>query len=635
MNFLNRKMFQAGGSANQYFYVDSLGNKQFLDENKLRSDLRATQTDVLSALIQNPDVTYSPATQELFRQVVAERQAPISSLDPSMFEFGEFLPDFISPKAGVKQTGSFVTDVSKTFAETGINLGRYLGQAFSERKPGQAAFQPVDIFPSERFPFDPSTLSGQRRFRDENIDRSGVLREGFTNEELDRVLGRSVLDFSEDIAELEKEPVVTEETEEDVVEQAPTIPTPITGGETLGRSSDLDIARRQIEFEKSMIGRDEFGDPLPEGRPDFVSQLPSPDRTEPVDLPPSVKTEIESALLEITPENTVVDLDTEIKPDMAFQKPEIDLTNVDTEITIDDLNRAEVPENYKKEVSGVFASDRFLDFVRNVGGELARTGQLGEGLASGAAKAAEERAARDLLEEEASRELKKAKELLDYEATLTGDDVEKMSPEKTVEFVDKVKKDITDFEGGLAATGFTDYAIEINEEAQAAGVKVGGFAGLARKMIDKGFAFVGMGKDFEDLSVDSKVEALVKVVRQKNLQAILGESGRTISDKDRQIILEVFGELSAFEDPSISLGKLKESRRGLAQANQERKARIQTNLPFLAKYGVDGTTFYTQQLPSLQRILGIDPLASQSAIARAQFGGDAGVNTQNVIDTTL
>ena len=635
MNFLNRKMFQAGGSANQYFYVDSLGNKQFLDENKLRSDLRATQTDVLSALIQNPDVTYSPATQELFRQVVAERQAPISSLDPSMFEFGEFLPDFISPKAGVKQTGSFVTDVSKTFAETGINLGRYLGQAFSERKPGQAAFQPVDIFPSERFPFDPSTLSGQRRFRDENIDRSGVLREGFTNEELDRVLGRSVLDFSEDIAELEKEPVVTEETEEDVVEQAPTIPTPITGGETLGRSSDLDIARRQIEFEKSMIGRDEFGDPFPEGRPDFVSQLPSPDRTEPIDLPPSVKTEIESALLEITPENTVVDLDTEIKPDMAFQKPEIDLTNVDTEITIDDLNRAEVPENYKKEVSGVFASDRFLDFVRNVGGELARTGQLGEGLASGAAKAAEERAARDLLEEEASRELKKAKELLDYEATLTGDDVEKMSPEKTVEFVDKVKKDITDFEGGLAATGFTDYAIEIIEEAQAAGVKVGGFAGLARKMIDKGFAFVGMGKDFEDLSVDSKVEALVKVVRQKNLQAILGESGRTISDKDRQIILEVFGELSAFEDPSISLGKLKESRRGLAQANQERKARIQTNLPFLAKYGVDGTTFYTQQLPSLQRILGIDPLASQSAIARAQFGGDAGVNTQNVIDTTL
>ena len=233
------------------------------------------------------------------------------------------------------------------------------------------------------------------------------------------------------------------------------------------------------------------------------------------------------------------------------------------------------------------------------------------------------------------RQLKKAKDLLDYEAEITGDDVDPLSPEKTLEFSDKLGRAVTDFEGGLAATGFTDYAIEIIEEAQAAGVKVGGFAGLARKMIDKGFAFVGMGKDFEDLSVDSKVEALVKVVRQKNLQAILGESGRTISDKDRQIILEVFGELSAFEDQSISLGKLKESRRGLAQANQERKARIQTNLPFLAKYGVDGTTFYTQQLPSLQRILNIDPLASQSAIARAQFGGDAGVNTQNVIDTTL
>ena len=634
MNFLNRRMFQAGGSTNPYFYINAEGNKEFLSADGLRNDLQTMDSTTLVALIQNPDVTYSPATQEIFRQVFAERQPNIGSNDPLTFEFGTMLPDFFSLKQGAGELGKFIGGGLGTFAETGINLGRYLAQGLSERTPGQPEFKPIDYFPSEIYPFYPETVSGQSPFGERMINYDALLRQGYTNEQLDKVLGRSVLDFSEDIAELEKEPVVTEETEEDVVEQGPSIPTPLTGGETLGRSSDLDIARRQIEFEKSMIGRDEFGELLPD-RPDFTSQLPSPERTEPVDLPPSVKTEIESALLEITPENTVVDLDTDIKPDMAFEKPEIDLTNVDTEITIDDLNKAEVPENYKKEVSGVFASDRFLDFVRNVGGELARTGQLGEGLASGAAKAAEERAARDLLEEEASRELKKAKELLDYEAEITGDDVEKMSPEKTVEFVDKVKKDITDFEGGLAATGFTDYAIEIIEEAQAAGVKVGGFAGLARKMIDKGFAFVGMGKDFEDLSVDSKVEALVKVVRQKNLQAILGESGRTISDKDRQIILEVFGELSAFEDPSISLGKLKESRRGLAQANQERKARIETNLPFLRKYGVDGATFYEQQLPSLKRILGINPLASQSAIARAQFGGDAGVNTQNVIDTTL
>ena len=628
-------MFQAGGPANPYFYVDSLGNKEFLDKDKLRSDLRTTQTDVLTALIQNPDVTYSPATQELFRQVVAERQAPVSTLDPSMFEFGELLPDFISPKAGFKQTGSFVADVGKTFAETGLNLGRYLGQALSERKPGQAPFEPIDFFPSERFPFDPSTRSGQRRFQDANIDRSGLLREGFTNEELDRVLGRSVIDFSEDIAELEEEPVVTEETQKDVVEEAPSIPTPITGGETLGRSSDLDIARRQIEFEKSMIGRDEFGDPLPEGRPDFVSQLPSPDRTEPVDLPPSVKTEIESALLEITPENTVVDLDTDIKPDMAFEKPEIDLTNVDTEITIDDLNRAEVPENYKKEVSGVFASDRFLDFVRNVGGELARTGQLGEGLASGAAKAAEERAARDLLEEEAARELKKAKDLLDYEAEITGDDVDPLSPEKTLEFSDKLGRAVTDFEGGLAAIGFTDYAIEIIEDAQKNNKAVGGLRGFLAKMVDKGFAFAGMRKDFEDLSADSKVEELLKVVKQKNLQAILGESGRTISDKDRVIIEKVFGSLDTFTNVNAVLGTLRESRRGLAQSNIEKKNELQKGIPYLIKYGLDGTSLAADLLPSLQRILAIDPFASQSAIARAQFGGDAGVSTQNVIDTTL
>ena len=67
------------------------------------------------------------------------------------------------------------------------------------------------------------------------------------------------------------------------------------------------------------------------------------------------------------------------------------------------------------------------------------------------------------------------------------------------------------------------------------------------------------------LSADSKVEALTKVVKQKNLQAILGESGRTISDKDREIIERVFGDLSVFEEnPNTTLGLLRESRRGLA-----------------------------------------------------------------------
>jgi hypothetical protein len=142
-----------------------------------------------------------------------------------------------------------------------------------------------------------------------------------------------------------------------------------------------------------------------------------------------------------------------------------------------------------------------------------------------------------------------------------------------------------------------------------------------------------MGRDFEELSADSKVEALTKVVKQKNLQAILGESGRTISDKDRQIIETVFGTLDAFTNVDAVLGTLRESRRGLAQNNAKRKNQIISGAAFLRKQGVDGANFYNNQLPSLQRILGIDPISSQSAIARAKFGGDA--ITGPIIETTI
>mgnify|MGYP001200755054 CR=1 FL=1 len=48
----------------------------------------------------------------------------------------------------------------------------------------------------------------------------------------------------------------------------------------------------------------------------------------------------------------------------------IDLQNVDTEITIDDLNRERAPKLPPRETSGVFGSDRFLDFIRNGSGYI-------------------------------------------------------------------------------------------------------------------------------------------------------------------------------------------------------------------------------------------------------------------------
>ena len=278
------------------------------------------------------------------------------------------------------------------------------------------------------------------------------------------------------------------------------------------------------------------------------------------------------------------------------------------------------PISRKLNEPGFFGSDNFLNFLRNVGGELVETGQMGPGLASGAAKAAEERAARELLADQEERKYAREMELARAKAEAEfAPDI--MKPEKILDLNNNIKRDITDFQGGLAGVGFVDYAIEIIQDAQDTGEAVGGFEGLAAKMIDKGFAFIGKDVPFDEMSADAKVEALTKVVKQKNLQAILGESGRTISDKDRQIIETVFGDLSAFENPNSTLGKLLESRRGLAESNAERYQNIMTNSSFLGRQGIEGGVFYTQLLPSLNKILGIDPYASQSAIARARFAG--------------
>ena len=279
------------------------------------------------------------------------------------------------------------------------------------------------------------------------------------------------------------------------------------------------------------------------------------------------------------------------------------------------------PISRKLNEPGFFGSDNFLNFIRNVGGELVETGQMGPGLASGAAKAAEERAARELLADQEERKYKREIELATAKAEATV--AKPMSTEKIIELNEKMITDMNEFKGGVAATGFVDLAIETIREAQASGESVGGAGGIINSLFDKVGAFFGTGTEFENLSAQEKVNKLVEVVRQKNLQAILGESGRTISDRDRTIILEVFGDLSAFQSADVTLGKLLESRRGLADNNESRKRVIQTTLPILGQQGTYGQQFFSNLLPIYGEIQGIDPQASQAAAVLQRFLGQS------------
>ena len=634
MNFMNRRMFAEAGpvvaDTNPYFYMTPQGETKYLDEKKLLPVLRNTDIMALEALIQNPDVTYSPAAQEVFRQVVGERRSNYSSLEPSLFKFGESLPDSVTGLSAVRGIGGFAGDFAAQVGEGAYNAGRSLLSGFRERSYGDPEFSSQDVIPSERFPNDPNTITG-RPGNDEGFlsgfNRPGMLRQGFTNPELGSILQRAtgdVADFTEELKAIDGSGAITDQPS--VIEELPTLTeelptfTPTTSGESIGQLYEpgsvgrLEQDQRRLAYEASLIGVDEFGDPIEK---------------------PGIDDEITNLIKELTPAEIKVDinkteadslLETQEKFSPKFDMPKVDLNKVDTTIT-EDFDTAKPPRP-PKETSGLFGSDRFLDFIRNVGGELSRTGQMGEGLASGAAKAAEERAARDLLEAQEQKKFDRELEIAGAVARAKADADNKpdiMKVKDIVVFNNDIKTDITDFKGGLAGVGFVDYAIEIIEDALDQGKPVGGFPGLIARAIDKAGAFVGMSKEFDSLSADSKVAALTEVVKQKNLQAILGESGRTISDKDRIIIEKVFGDLSAFESNTSVLGKLRESRRGLAESNNTRYENIQTNSEFLRLQGTYGQDFYTKMLPSLESILGINPYASQADTARARFGEQAGV----------
>jgi len=82
MSYLQRKMFANGGGAeaNPYYYVNTNNKLVPLDSSQLYDVLKTSGIGELTALIQNPDVTYSPATQELFRKIVGERVAELQVL---------------------------------------------------------------------------------------------------------------------------------------------------------------------------------------------------------------------------------------------------------------------------------------------------------------------------------------------------------------------------------------------------------------------------------------------------------------------------------------------------------------------------------------------------------------------------
>jgi hypothetical protein len=627
-------MFANGGGAeaNPYYYVSADRKLVPLDSSQLYNVLKTSGIGELTALIQNPDVEYSPATQELFRQVVGERVAQVSGTTPNNIVFGQVLPDYLSAPSMLEDLGGFYKDTGLEAIERAIGLGRGL---FADQG------EPQDMFVSERYPFNrqqetvsPQNLPDQppsnlpesigRAFAGAankissldlgNVlpDKAGMLRRGFSNPELAAILNRAqsgeIQDFEEEIKELVKPDVVDTAVVEEVTEQASReLPRGIVEIRNISpddyEGSNIALLKQEMEI----VGRDEEGNPLPETRllqdPEIQDLL---DEIKPIELKVDVdKTEADSLM------------DTELK----FEGLKPGELKEGTEEIFESIRPGEDPTKpiapimpigepapekdavtRKLEQPGFFGSDRFLDFIRNVGGELTRTGQFGTGLSLGASKAAEERAARELMAEQEERDFASKLRLAQAEAALeaAGEGAYNKDKIKTyVEFEDTLIQSLREFdEDERIISDINQIMNEDINDPNAFGVR-----GFITKVSEDLRAAAGMGeKEWSNLSAPKRTQLILDVTAQRSVRDILGESGKTISNLDRDIVAKIFGSVNVFTTPAELKKKLENSRKNIIESMRKEQNTIINRSNALKESGYPSQVIFAN-IPLIERIL--------------------------------
>ena len=362
----------------------------------------------------------------------------------------------------------------------------------------------------------------------------------------------------------------------------------ITESETLGQLSPEEARQKRIDFEKSMLGKDEFGELLPEGR---LSQ----------------NEEINNLLQEITPAEVIVNTDKTTDESKAEVEekfdgleddelknivdaaatpklPDIERPETDTTILEEDTLGTQ-PDSVSQKLAqpGFFGSDRFLNFIRNVGGELVRTGQFGEGLASGAAKAAEERAARELMADQERRKFLKDVELEEIKARLEGasgpSDSMKKELRKVSQEMNADYNDIVSAKNTLEIVGRVEEIIN-NQDTTSVKAFVGELFEKGEALFDIDGKPSKSGKSFADLEPRTRAKVLLNQIKQKNIRDILGESGKTISNLDRQIVEDLVGSISLGKTPQETLEALKITKASIFNNLDAAQNRLKTNALF-------------------------------------------------------
>ena len=210
-----------------------------------------------------------------------------------------------------------------------------------------------------------------------------------------------------------------------------------------------------------------------------------------------------------------------------------DLENLRTIYNTSVTNAAR--ENKKREKT----FDRSNIFMQEISAALAESGgDMSYGLSTGAS-----RAAKRISEEEVAEENKFAQMLKDQQ------EANKLSPSERTKIAESYSESITHLDN----MGFILGQVEDLENMVDTG-KVTGFSGLSGRVLGKIKGFTGFGDDV--IMDETKSLQILEFIRSQLIRELLNESGRTISNLDRQLIDQITGDIA---DIGSGKGAIKES----------------------------------------------------------------------------
>ena len=149
----------------------------------------------------------------------------------------------------------------------------------------------------------------------------------------------------------------------------------------------------------------------------------------------------------------------------------------------------------------------------------------------------------------------------------------------------------------------------VDQAKQAGGAQLGGLLGYYDLAKDSLLAALNIPNE---PSAATTVANTLKVLQNRNIREILGESGRTISNVDRDIVKGVFGEFTLTTNIETVEKKLKESRNALITNMNKYKANMQSTFDFLQETGQYGQRQALAGSDVMMDAIRFDPSVRQS-----------------------